>query len=131
MATEIEVRFPGDVSVEAAVRGFVISTDQPEKSGGANSAPSPFELFTSSIATCAGYFAVKFCRSRKIDTTGMSLKMSYEWDNDQKRYPKMSIDLNLPDGFPEKYRGAIIKAMDQCVVKKHILEPPEFEITAS
>ena len=131
MATEIKVSFPGNVSVEAAVRGFVISTDQPEKSGGENSAPSPFELFTSSIATCAGYFAVKFCRSRNIDTTGMSLKMSYEWDKEQKRYPKMSINLDLPDSFPEKYRGAIIKAMDQCVVKKHILEPPDFEITAS
>ena len=130
MATEIEVSFPGNLVVEASVRDFVVSTDQPEKSGGGNSAPSPFELFTSSIATCAGYFAVKFCRSRNIDTTGMSLTMRYEWDKDQKRYPKMSIALNLPDGFPDKYRGAIIKAMDQCVVKKHILDPPDFDITA-
>ena len=30
--------------------------------------------------------------------------------------------------FPEKYKGAIIKAMDLCTVKKHILNPPEFEI---
>ena len=130
MATEIEVRFPGDVQVEAHIRGFVISTDQPEKSGGNNSAPSPFELFTSSIATCAGYFAVKFCRARNIDTAGMSLKMAYDWDKESKRYPKMSVELTLPEGFPEKYRGAIIKAMDQCVVKKHILEAPEFEISA-
>ena len=131
MATEIKVSFPGNVTVEASVRDFIVSTDQPEKSGGGNSAPSPFELFTSSIATCAGYFALKFCRSRNIDTTGMSLTMRYEWDKEQKRYPKMSIALHLPDGFPEKYRGAIIKAMDQCVVKKHILDPPEFEISAS
>lgn len=130
MASEIEVRFPGDVKVEAHIRGFVISTDQPEKSGGNNSAPSPFELFTSSIATCAGYFAVKFCRARNIDTAGMSLKMVYDWDKELKRYPKMSVELTLPEEFPEKYRGAIIKAMDQCVVKKHILEAPEFEISA-
>ncbi|THB75687.1 MAG: osmotically inducible protein OsmC, partial [Desulfobulbaceae bacterium] len=54
-----------------------------------------------------------------------------EWDNEQKRYPKMSIELTLPDDFPDKYRGAIIKAMDQCVVKKHILEPPDFDITVT
>ncbi len=129
MAVEIEVDFPGNLKVEAKIRGFVISTDQPEKSGGDNSGPAPFELFTSSIATCAGYFAMKFCQARTIDTTGMSFKMSYDWDNELKRYPKMVIDLTLPEGFPEKYRGAIIKAMDQCVVKKHILEPPEFEIS--
>jgi len=129
MAVEIEVSFPGSVAVEATIRGFVLTTDQPEKSGGDNSGPTPFELFTSSIATCAGFFAVKFCRSRNIDTTGMSLKMKYDWDKELKRYPKMAINLTLPEGFPEKYKGAIIKAMDQCVVKKHILEAPEFEIS--
>ena len=65
-----------------------LSTDQPEKSGGDNSSPTPTELFTSSIATCAGYFAVKFCRTRHIDTTGMSLKMSYEWDEGRKTLPE-------------------------------------------
>ena len=50
--------------------------------------------------------------------------MTCDWDKELKRYPKMVIDSTLPEGFPEKYRGA----MDQCVVKKHILEPPEFEI---
>ena len=129
MATEIDVSFPGNARVDAKIRGFVISTDQPETSGGDNSGPTPTELFTSSIATCAGYFAVKFCRTRNIETTGMSLKMSYEWDKEEKRYPKMSIDLTVPEGFPPKYRKAIIKAMDQCVVKKHILEPPEFEMS--
>ena len=28
-------------------------------------------------------------------------------------------------------RDAILKAMDQCTVKRHILHPPEFVITAS
>ena len=83
----------------------------------------------SSIATCAGYFALKFCRSRKIATEGMSVSMKYDWDKDQKRYPKMNIELQWPVDFPEKYKDAIIRAMDQCVVKKHILEPPEFEIS--
>jgi len=128
---EIQVLFPGNLKVEASVGEFVIPTDQPEKSGGDNSAPSPFVLFASSIATCAGFFAMKFCRTRDIDTTGMKLSMKYEWDKEQKRYPKMEMELTLPEGFPEKYRGAILKAMDQCVVKQHILNPPEFEITLS
>lgn len=131
MTTEIQVSFPGNLKVEAAVRDFTVVTDQPEKSGGDNSAPSPFELFTTSIATCAGYFALKFCRARNIDTSTMRLKMHYEWDKEQKRYPKMFIDLEVPDGFPDKYKAAIIKAMEQCVVKQHIHQPPEFEMTVS
>ncbi len=128
MTTEITVSFPGNLKVEAKVGEFVIPTDQPEKSGGDGSAPSPFVLFATSIATCAGYFALKFCRTREIDTTGMKVGLSYDWDKEQKRYAKMRIELVLPDGFPEKYHGAIRKAVDQCVVKQHILNPPEFEL---
>ena len=128
MTTEINVSFPGNLKVTASCGDFVIPTDQPEKAGGDNSGPSPFVLFASSIATCAGYFALKFCRTREIDTTGMAVRLSYDWDKGQKRYAKMKVELTLPDGFPEKYRGAIEKAVDQCVVKQHILNPPEFEL---
>ena len=128
MATEIEVTFPENLKVKAKINDYVLTTDQPEKSGGDGSGPSPFELFTASIATCAGYFALKFCRTRDLETAGMRLKMSYEWDKEQKRYPIMAVELELPERFPEKYRGAIIKAMNQCVVKQHIQQPPEFEI---
>ncbi len=128
MAEEMVVTFPDNLKVHAQVGGFTIETDQPEKSGGNNTAPSPFTLFAASIATCAGYFALKFCRARNLATEGMALKLGYGWDKEQKKYPQMKVELTLPDGFPEKYREAIIRAMDQCVVKKHIIDPPDFFI---
>jgi uncharacterized OsmC-like protein len=129
MSTEIHVSFPGNLRVEAKVGEFVIATDQPEKSGGDGTGPTPFALFASSIATCAGFFVVKFCGTRKIDTQGMKLSMTYDWDKEQKRYPKMTLQLTLPKGFPAKYHTAILRAMDQCVVKEHIRNPPEFQIS--
>lgn len=129
MTIEIDVSFPGKLKVDAKIDDFVISTDQPEKAGGDNSAPQPFALFAASIATCAGYFALKFCQSRELSTEGMGLTMQYAWDKESKRFPKMDIELTLPAEFPEKYQKAILRAMDQCVVKKHIMEPPDFEIT--
>ena len=128
MSTEILVSFPGNLRVEAQVGEFVIATDQPEKAGGDGSAPTPFTLFAASIATCAGFFAVKFCRTRNIDTSGMKLSMVYDWDKEKKRYPKMTLRLTLPQDFPVKYHDAILRAMDQCVVKEHIHNPPEFVI---
>jgi putative redox protein len=129
MGTEINVSFPGNLRVEAKVGEFVIATDQPEKSGGDGSAPTPFTLFATSIATCAGFFAVKFCRTRNIDTGGMKLDMNYDWDKEKKRYSKMTLQLTLPRDFPAKYHTAILRAMDQCVVKEHIQNPPEFAIS--
>lgn len=131
MQNSIKVEFPGNLRVQATTGDFTIETDQPASSGGDNSAPTPFGLFAASIATCAGYFALKFCRTRELETEGLHLEMFYEWDDQQKKYPEMTIVLTLPDNFPEKYRSAIQKSVDQCVVKKHILEPPEFIIELS
>lgn len=124
----IQVTFPGALKVQAEIDGFTINTDQPVKSGGDGSAPSPFTLFASSLATCAGYFALKFCRTRKINTDGMKVSLDYAWDPDLKKFPKMTISLKLPIDFPEKYREAILRSVDQCVVKQHIIDPPEFEV---
>ena len=34
-------------------------------------------------------------------------------------------------GFPAEHEAAIIRAMDLCAVKKHLMNAPEFEILTS
>jgi len=116
--------------VDVSYKGFVIRTDQPVDEDGTNSAPAPFDLFLASIAACAGYYVVAFCRPREIPTEGVSVSMRTERNPETKMISKISIDIALPPGFPEKYRAAIVKAVDQCTVKRLILNPPAFEITA-
>jgi putative redox protein len=124
----VEIRFPGGVLVEARHEGFTILTDQPEKDGGTNTAPSPFDLFLVSLGTCAGYYALRFCQERGIPTAGLSVSLATERDEARKRFSKIRIEIRLPDDFPEKYRTAIVRAAHQCSVKRHVVEPPDFEI---
>ncbi len=124
----IEVHFPGGKCVDAKIGEFHLRTDQSVKEGGQASAPEPFDLFLASIATCAGIFAVNFCESRGIDTGGMDLRMEWDWDRKKRLINCMRLILSLPEGFPEKYRGGIVKAMGLCTVKRHMLEAPEFDI---
>ena len=65
----MEITFPGGLAVEARSDSFVIRSDQPQSNGGDNSAPSPFDLFLASLGNCAGFFALRFCQQRQIDTT--------------------------------------------------------------
>jgi ribosomal protein S12 methylthiotransferase accessory factor len=126
----MEITFPGGVQVNARYKEFEITTDQPETNGGQNSAPSPFDLFLASLGTCAGFFALRFCQQRELPTTGMRLEVSSERNAETRRLDRVAITLHLPDGFPEKYRSAIIRATDQCTVKKALLDPPEIELVA-
>jgi len=125
----MDITFPGGVKVNAAFKGFEVTTDQPEQNGGENTAPSPFDLFLASLGTCAGFFALRFCQQRNLPTEGMGLTLNIERNPETKRLDRVKIHLQLPEGFPEKYRSAIIRATDQCAVKKALLDPPEIEVT--
>lgn len=124
----MEITFPGGVEVTAHYKGFTIATDQPEANGGTNNAPSPFDLFLGSLGACAGFFALRFCQQREIDTTGMKLSLQTERNPETHRVDRVRIAIHLPPDFPGKYRKAIVRTTDQCSVKRHILEPPEFEV---
>ena len=126
----IAVSFPGGVAVEADVKGHRVRTDQPRPHG-EDSAPAPFDLFLASIATCMGFYALRFCQERGIATEGLGLSLDTVRDVEKKRLSTIKVALTLPPGFPEKYTGAIQRAVDQCAVKKHMVEPPAFELTVS
>jgi len=130
---EIRISFPGGEKVNAEVSGRIIPTDQPVESGGEDSAPSPFDYFLASLGTCAGIYVLSFCQQRQIATEGLALTQRMEFSaaaDGKKRLARVAIEIELPPGFPEKYQNAIAKAAGLCSVKKVIMDPPEFVITA-
>ena len=126
---EMQVYFPGGKRVYADYGRFTIETDQPARGGGDDSAPAPFDLFLASIGTCAGIFALGFMQQRGIDPEGSKLLMRPQFDPQVGLITKIDLELTLPAGFPEKYQSAIVNAMNLCSVKKHLHQPPAFEIT--
>ena len=130
MDREMKISFPGGLRVDAEYKGFVIKTDQPVYSGGDGSAPAPFDLFLASIATCAGYYVLAFCNKREIPTEKAAVVMKTRKNPETKMIEKISIEIQLSPEFPEKYKKAVIKAVDGCAVKAHILNPPVFEVEA-
>ncbi len=127
---EITVDFAGDKKVNAQFKGFKVETDQSPENGGGGTAPEPFDLFLASIITCAGYYVLDFCAARDIPTVGIRLFLRTERNEKKKMLEKISIEVHLPDGFPEKYKTAVVHAAEACSVKKHIFAPPPLEIRA-
>lgn len=127
---DITVTFPGGKRVDAEIAGFRVATDQSPKGGGEGSAPEPFHLFMASLATCAGIYVLGFCQARGIPTEGLSLVQHNTFDPETKRLTHVTLDVGLPPGFPEKYRSAVLRAAENCKVKKTLEEPPAFEVRA-
>lgn len=129
MASEpIRVTFPGGLRVNAQVGSFLVETDQPVSGGGEDAAPAPFDLFLASIATCAGIYALGYCRARQLSTEGLAVTQSMETDPTTKLPTRITLELTLPEGFPEHHRVAILRAMNGCKVKKTMAAAPVFDV---
>jgi ribosomal protein S12 methylthiotransferase accessory factor len=128
MATEMIIGFPGNKKVSAEFDGFKLMTDQPKDSGGDGSAPAPFDLFLASIGTCAGIFVLSFCQKRSLPTDGLEIVQTMERDEAKHLVTKVRLEIRLPPGFPEKYRDSLVNAANLCTVKRHLHEPPQFEV---
>ena len=123
---EMIIDFPGGSRVDAHFSGFTVATDQPPVA----SAPSPFELFLSAIGTCAGVYVLGFCQQRNLPTGGIHIVECIQTGADG-MVEKIALEIQLPAGFPEKYRPALIRVAELCTVKKHLEKPPRIEITTA
>ena len=125
---EMMIDFPGGVRVDAHFDPFTLKTDQPPAGGGEGSAPTPFDTFLASIGTCAGIYVLGFCRQRGIPTEGVRILQRVHPDPATGMVGKIDLEIQTPPGFPEKYLPALMRAADQCKVKKHLERPPKFDV---
>jgi len=126
---DIRVSFPGGMRVDARLGSRVIHTDQPEAQGGDGTAPGPFDLFLASLATCAGFYVLRFCQTRGISTDGIELVQHHQLDETTHRLRRVEIAIALPSTFPEASRAAAMRAVAGCKVKKLLMAPPEVVVT--
>jgi ribosomal protein S12 methylthiotransferase accessory factor len=122
---EILIDFPGGSRVDAHFGKFTVPTDQPPEA----SAPTPFDLFLSSIGTCAGIYVLGFCQQRGLPTEGIQIVQRIHTDPTTKMIDQIDLEIVVPPTFPEKYRESLIRSAELCKVKKYLEKPPRFNIT--
>jgi ribosomal protein S12 methylthiotransferase accessory factor len=124
MAQDIVISFPGGAQVDATMGNLVIETNQD------GSAPSPFALFLASMGTCAGIYVLSFCQQRGLPTEDIRIRQSMVSNPMTHMISQVNLDIDLPEGFPKKYKSALIRSAQLCAVKRHLENPPKFKIEA-
>jgi ribosomal protein S12 methylthiotransferase accessory factor len=119
---EMEITFPGGARVDAHMGNLVVETNQD------GTAPAPFGLFLASIGTCAGIYVLSFCQHRGLPTDGVKVLQRLHTNPATRMIEKVDLDIVVPPDFPEKYHAALIRAAEQCAVKKHLEQPPTFAV---
>jgi len=125
---DMTISFPGGARVDAQFGSYTVHTDQPPQGGGEGSAPTPFALFLASLGTCAGIYVLGFCKQRGLSTDGIRISQHVERDPATGLVGTVAMDIEVPADFPEKYHSSLVRAAEQCAVKKHLEHPPAFAV---
>ena len=121
---EMIIDFPGGSRVDAHFGSFTIKTDQLPVA----TAPTPFATFLASLGTCAGIYVLGFCQQRGLPTQGIRIVQRMHTDPQTGMVGKIDLEIQVPPTFPEKYLPSLVRAAELCAVKKHIENPPAFDV---
>jgi putative redox protein len=114
----------GDVHV-AKVRSHTITVDQPEDGGGADSAPTPVELFAASLATCVAHYA-----SRALRAPGAHVDCEWEMSTAPPwRITAVRMDITLPPTTSPARAAAVERAVAHCTVHNTLVQAPTVATT--
>jgi ribosomal protein S12 methylthiotransferase accessory factor len=119
---EMRIDFPGGARVNASFGPHTIITDQD------GSAPTPFATFLASLGACAGIYVLGFCQQRSLPSEGIQIIQRVHQNPFSGMVDKIDLEIQVPSTFPERYHEALIRSANLCAVKKHMENPPQFDV---
>ena len=120
MSLNIDIKFSDDEHIVPYMNGGEITMNE-----------SPFVVFLATAGMCSAVFVRAFAQQRGINHRDIVITQVMDYDQTTNHVNSIVIDLKMPEGFPEKYVSAIKKVVNQCPVKKHLLDAPSFEVVTN
>ena len=112
------------------VRGHTVRTDQPRSAGGADSAPTPLELLSVSLASCIALYVQRFCLGHGLHACGLAVEVSPVWRPEPGRIARFDVELRLPASVPD-HLGVELEAIARsCPVHQTFDARPEISVKA-
>lgn len=118
----------GGLAFSVSVRDHVVSTDQPGRAGGDDSAPTPLELLSVSLASCIALYVHKFCETNSLVSNGLAVEVKPLWKEEPGRFARFDVILHVPDTIPALQYTAIEEVAMTCPVHNTLTHTPEIAV---
>lgn len=123
----VEVRLIEGARMIAKVGDHEVAIDLPDKLGGADTAPTPTELFMTSIAACKLFYAYRFLTRRGVSTDGGTSTVT--WESSKKHIDLAKVKLVMPEGVDPELVEGCLKMARACFVSASIESDMKIEAT--
>jgi putative redox protein len=122
----VDVRFAAGEAYEIQVRGHRVAVDQPVADGGADTAPTPTELFVGALAACVAYYAGRYLTRHGYTRDGLAVSAAYDLATDRPaRVAAVRITLRAPADLPMERWAALRAVAGHCTLHNSLVNPPD------
>jgi uncharacterized OsmC-like protein len=129
-ANRLDVGYLDGEAYEIQIRGHRVRVDQPADLGGADSAPTPTELFVASLTACVAFYAGRYLTRHGFSRDGLAVRADFDMATDRPaRVAAVRITVEVPDGLPEGRRAALAAVASHCTVHNTLRNEPEVTVT--
>jgi putative redox protein len=92
-----------------------ITTDEPNRLGGTDTAPTPHELLGATLASCVSTMLVLYAHPRDIDLADLRVDVDYDADTSPRQ---VEITIHLPDHLTDDQVKRLEKVAETCPVRR-------------
>ena len=111
------------------VRGHLITVDQPLADGGTDTAPTPTELFVSSVVSCVAFYAGRYLNRHGLSRRGLRATASFTMATDRPaRIASITVSVSAPT-LPEERQKAFLAVIGHCTVHNTLHQIPDIRIS--
>lgn len=128
MAT-LTTTYKAPMLFETQVGKHTITMDVPPGMGGSDRAPTPPQVFVASLGSCIAAFVANYCENHDIDTTGLTVDVTFEKVDNPTRLSDIKAVVNLPNANCKQRENAIRKVAEHCPVHETIHFMGDMEIS--
>jgi uncharacterized OsmC-like protein len=124
---EAIIRYQGQSKFEATARGHRVLCDQPLENEGSDKGMTPPEFMLVSLGTCAGYYAVQYLKTRKLNADKLTVRVSAEKGTQPSRLASFMIEVDAPD-LDARNRDGLVRAVKACLIHNTLNQPPAIDL---
>jgi uncharacterized OsmC-like protein len=128
MSETVHVSHLGGDRFEITVRQHHLEVDQPLSDGGEDQAPTPTELFVSSLAACVAFYARRYLARHDLPTDDLAVHANFTMASRPARVGQITLHIALPAGIPEDKRDALLAVATHCTIHNTLNTPPKISL---
>ncbi|MFD7916017.1 OsmC family protein [Streptomyces sp. NPDC059752] len=111
------------------MRGHSLRVDQPTDAGGADTAPTPTELFAASLVTCVAFYTGRYMLRHGMPRKGLGVRAEFVMATDRPaRVAAVRMVIAPPPQLPEERRAGLLAVASHCTIHNALQRSPDIGI---